>query len=183
MILAEKTNNYCKIKKEQYENFTTKSIQKKYKKSAETVQSQITIEDKSIAERLQLNDKIHITAKREAFITFKDHKQNYKNKPSCRLINPCKPELGRIRTQIVEKIVLHVKSKTKIDQWKNTNKDWFNNIDNKKSHTKICFVKCDFYPSILNELLQNAQKFASKYTMITDEQVHIIKHNQNNIVQ
>ena len=122
----------------------------------------------------------YITAKREAFLTLKDHKPNFNNKPSCRLINPCKPELGKISKQIVEKIVYDVKSKTNINQWRNTNDviNWFNNIDNKNSHTLICFDKCDFYPSISNELLQNAIKFASKYSVITDEQIHIIKHTK-----
>ena len=132
------------------------------------------------AERLKLSDRINITAKREAFLTLKDHKPNFNNKPSCRLINPCKPELGKISKQIVEKIVHDVKSKTNINQWKNTNDviNWFNNIENKNSHTLICFDICDFYPSISNELLQNAIKFASKYSVITDEQVHIIKHTK-----
>ena len=90
----------------------------------------------------------------------------------CLLILPSK--------QIVEKIVHDVKSKTNINQWKNTNDviNWFNNIDHKNSHTLICFDICDFYPSISHELLQNALKFASKYSVITDEQVHIINHTK-----
>ena len=159
---------------------TYESIQKEYKKSTETAESHITREDKNVAERLKLSDRINITAKREAFLTLKDHKPNFRNKPSCRLINPCKPELGKISKQIVEKIVHDVKSKTNLNQWKNTNDviNWFNNIDNKNSHTLICFDICDFYPSISNELLQNAIKFASKYSVITDDQVHIIKHTK-----
>ena len=42
----------------------------------------------------------------------------------------------------------------------------------------ICIDICDFYPSISNELLQNAIKFASIYSVITDKQVHIIKHTK-----
>ena len=78
------------------------------------------------------------------------------------------------------KIIDNVKSKTNINQWRNTNDviNWLNNIDKKNSHTLICFDICDFYPSISNELLQNAIKFASKYSNFTDEQVHIIKHTK-----
>ena len=180
LIPADKTNNYYKLKSEQHETLLNKSIQKEYKKSTETGESHITREDKNIAERLKLSDRINITAKREAFLTLKDHKPNSNNKPSCRLINPFKPELGKISKQIVEKIVHDVKSKANINQWKNTNDviNWFNNIDNKNSHTMICFDICDFYPYISNELLQNAIKFASKYSVITDDQVHIIKHTK-----
>ena len=54
-------------------------------------------------------------------------KENFRNKPTCRLINPCKPELGKVSKQIVEKIV---KTKTNTNQWKNVNDvvNWFNAI-------------------------------------------------------
>ena len=66
------------------------------KKSNDEAVSKITAGDKTIAERLDLSDRIDTTAKRESFITLKDHKPNFRNKPTCRLINPCKPELGRV---------------------------------------------------------------------------------------
>ena len=91
---------------------------------------QVNAEDKRIVEKLELSDRIDITAKREAFITLKDHKENFRNKPACRLINPCKPELGKVSKQIVEKIVYNIRTKTNTNQWKNTNDviNWFNAI-------------------------------------------------------
>ena len=67
--------------------------------------------DIHIAKNLDLADRINTTAERESFITLKDHKENFKNKPKCRLINPCKPELGKIRKQLLEKIVKVVNDK------------------------------------------------------------------------
>ena len=78
LIPADKTNNYYKFNSEQYETLLNKSIQKEYKKSTETAESHITREDKNIAERLKLSDRINITAKREAFLTLKDHKPNFR---------------------------------------------------------------------------------------------------------
>ena len=46
---------------------------------------QADAEDKRIAEKLELSDKIDATAKREAFITLKDHKENFRNKPTSNL--------------------------------------------------------------------------------------------------
>ena len=108
------------------------------------------------------------------------HKPKFKNKPSSRLINPCKPKLGKISKQTLEKIIHDVKSKTNLHQLKNTNDviDWFNDIGNKNSHTMTCFDIRAFYSSISNELLQTAIKFASKYPVITDKPVHIIKHTK-----
>ena len=67
------------------------------------------MEHKSIAESLELSDRIYITAKREAFVTLKDRKPSFKNNPSCTLINPSKPKLGRISKKIGKKIVLDIK--------------------------------------------------------------------------
>ena len=41
---------------------------------------------------LSIDDRVEMTATKEAFITLKDHKDNFENKPTCRLINPSKQE-------------------------------------------------------------------------------------------
>ena len=51
-------------------------MQKEYKKADESIVSQTTAEDKKITERLDLSDRVNVTAEREAFITLKDHKEN-----------------------------------------------------------------------------------------------------------
>ena len=174
-IHADNTNNYYKLKKEQYEELLTKCIQKEYKKSNDKAVSKITAEDKTIAERLDLSDRIDTTAKRESFITLKDHKPNFRNKPTCRLINPCKPELGRVSKQIVENIFHEEKVKTQMKQWRNTcDINWFNNIKDKTSQTMTCLDICDLYRSISSSLLQKSLTFASQYTSITEEEMHII---------
>ena len=55
------------------------------------------------ATKLELDDRIDVTAQKQAFITLKDHKPNFRNNPTCRLINPTKPEIGKISKQILEK--------------------------------------------------------------------------------
>ena len=44
-------------------------------------------------------------AKKEAFITLKDHKVNFANALPCRLINPAKPEMGKILKAILDRII------------------------------------------------------------------------------
>jgi hypothetical protein len=61
-------------------------------------------EAKSIAEKLNLDDRINTIAQREAFVTLKDHKSNFENNPTCRLINPSKSEIGRVSKQILDRI-------------------------------------------------------------------------------
>ena len=98
-----------------------KSIHKNYEKTDGSAINNIIKADTHIAKKLNLSDRINTTAERESFITLKDQKENFKNKPTCRLINPCKPEIGKISKQLLEKIVKVVKDKSKYNHWKNTN--------------------------------------------------------------
>ena len=43
-----------------------------------------------------IDDRVDTTANKDAFITLKDHKPSSATKPTCRLINPTKSEIGRI---------------------------------------------------------------------------------------
>ena len=55
----------------------------------------IELEAQEIARKIHLEDRVNTTAKQEAFITLKDHKPNFANNPTCRLINPVKSEIGK----------------------------------------------------------------------------------------
>ena len=54
--------------------------------------SEINNELKHIAGKLSIGNRIECMKKREAFISFKDHKENFENNPKCRLINPAKSD-------------------------------------------------------------------------------------------
>ena len=64
----------------------------------------IELKAKDIAKKLQLDSRINSTAKREAFITLKDHKPKFANNPTCRLINPAKSEIGKISKQLLDRV-------------------------------------------------------------------------------
>ena len=48
-----------------------------------------------------IDDRVDSMAMKEAFIMLKDHKDNFANRRTCRLINPSKTEVGRISKQIL----------------------------------------------------------------------------------
>ena len=62
------------------------------------------MEAKNIAKSYRLAERIYHLPRSEIFITVKDHKDNFYNKPSCHLINPIKKELGKISKKIIEQI-------------------------------------------------------------------------------
>ena len=91
----------------------------------------INKEAKKIAQNLMLEDRIECFPHRDAFITLKDHKENFHDKPSCRrLINPAKSELGKIAKFYINKII---RAKTKLRQWRSTKEviAWFESLENK----------------------------------------------------
>ena len=93
------------------------------------------------ANSLGITDRIDELPQKSSFITLKDHKGNFANKPTFRLTNPSKSELGRVSKQILEKINKAVVEKTGVQQWKDTRAmlQWFNNIPNKTQNSFISF--------------------------------------------
>ena len=56
----------------------------------------------------------------EAYITIKDHKDEFPNKMLCRLINPSKPNIGKISKTILDTINKNIVRSTEINQPKDT---------------------------------------------------------------
>ena len=112
-----KTTNYYKTAPEDY----MKNVAKTYKKTNPNVPDIITLEDKKIAEKIELADRIEVSASRDSFIKLKDHKPDFINNPTCRLINPSKSEIGVISKNILDSINKEVIQATKVNLWKSLN--------------------------------------------------------------
>ena len=48
------------------------------------------------ANQKNILDKIQVNSKEECFITLKNHKPNFENNATAKLINPAKNEIGRV---------------------------------------------------------------------------------------
>ena len=102
-------------------------------------------------------------AQSRAFISLKNHKENFKNNPKCRLINPAKNNLGLLSKQVLDRINNNIRSKTNSNQWRNTKSviDWFSNIREKKH---------SFLP------------YAMQFTTVSDEDVEINTHSRKTLL-
>ena len=58
--------------------------------------------------------------KQNCFITLKDRKLNFQSKPTVRLLNPAKNELGRISKTTLDKIYVNFRNSLHLNQRKNT---------------------------------------------------------------
>ena len=128
-----------------------------------------------IAKKLRIADRVDTKAEKDAFITLKDHKPNFANKSTCRLINPTKSEIGKVSKKILDRIDSTIAKKRNFNQWKNTTAviNWFKSIENKQDFSFICLDIKDFYPSISQDLLNKVLDFTCNYDNITtDEKKH-----------
>ena len=108
-----------------------------YKKAHPNTVRDIHTENKKIATKLGIDDRVDTTANKDAFITLKDHKPNFANKPTCRLIKPTKPEIGKISKVTLDRINSKITRAPKFNQWKNSTSviEWFKAIENKQHHS------------------------------------------------
>eukprot|EP00794_Sanderia_malayensis_P007476 gene7476-biopygen6026 len=183
-IPADKTTNFYELDKNQHDKLLMNSITTTYKKANDNSIHNINNEALNIATELNLQDRTERMAERNAFITLKDHKDNFDNNPTCRLINPAKSEIGRISKQILEKINTTIRTATALNQWKNTLSviNWFKKVENKQQHTFIIFDIESFYPSISKKLLSDAISFAKTYCNITEQEINIIMHARKSLL-
>lgn len=183
-IPADKTTNYYEVDKTTHDKLIMDNITSTYKKANTNTINAINNEAKDIATNLNIADRAERMAERQAFITLKDHKDNFQNKPSCRLINPAKSEIGRISKKLLENINTTIRQKTGLNQWKNSTSviNWFSSIQDKHQHTFAVFDIENFYPSITEKLLTDAITFAKQHTSITDRDIDIIMHSRKSLL-
>ena len=120
IVPADKTRNLQKIEKEDYNKFLSKNITKAYKKPNRNKVNKLNFDAKKIADKLSISDIIDRLQKNKAYITAKDHKENFQNSPTFRLINPTKTNIGKISKTILNKIIKKLMSSIQVKQWKNS---------------------------------------------------------------
>ena len=184
IVDADKTRNLYCMKTEDYVKLLKENITQKYRQVDGSVTNDIHEEARDIASELDIEDRITDQPKSKAFITIKDHKENFEERTKCRLINPAKPEMGKVSKYILDNINKTIKEKTSVQQWMNTNSviKWFNNIENKKKTRFITFDIVDFYPSISEDLLDQCLSWAQKYTKIKECEIRAIKNSRRTLL-
>ena len=184
IVFADKTTNLYSVEKEDYNKILTERITKSYKKSKMDVVTEINREASQIASRLEIADRMEKFTDKNAYLTFKDHKKDFKRKLQCRLINPAKTQMGMVSKKILENINKIIRSEQNLLQWKNTKSviDWFNGIMDKQSCQFIKFDVEEFYPSITEKLLKKCLEFAKTKTIVTTEESEIILHARKSLL-
>ena len=100
---ADKTRNIYEVSLDLYTKLLN-DVTKHYKHAPDNAQDDINEEAKGIAESLNIANRAEIMAKKNAYITLKDHKTNFSQSLPCRLINPSKSEIGKVSQNILVRI-------------------------------------------------------------------------------
>ena len=108
------------MKPDKYKKILKENITKTYSKAPKQLEPAINLEAKHISMKLELSDRFEKLAQNQAFITLKDHKENFRTKPTCRLINPSKNEMGKVSKTILDKINKELRYQLQYHQWVNT---------------------------------------------------------------
>jgi hypothetical protein len=169
-----KSRNIYESPPDVYDKILKENITKTYKLgSDDMIDDIINYELLNIASDLNIGDRIEIMAKREAFITVKDHKENFEKSPKFRLINPAKSELGKVSKVILDDINSKIRTATGFNQWKDSQSviGWFKDINNKANNSFLSFDIAEFCPSITEELLDKAIKWATNFIPITEQHI------------
>ena len=181
---ADKTSNMYRLTKEEYNKLLNDSITATYKKASAKKEERINTGGKKYAKDAKVADKMEVNAKKDAFITLKDHKENFANNPKTRLINPAKNEIGRISKVILDNINKELLAKLKLNQWKSTENaiDWFKKIERKHECKFVVFDIEQFYQSIKEETLLKALDFAKSKTKILKKDIDVIRHARRSLL-
>ena len=183
-VAADKTSNFYKLPVERYEQLVSNSITASYKKVNANIEQKINKNGKKIADNYNILDRIQVNGNNDSFITLKDHKPNFENNPTTRLINPAKNEVGRISKSILQNINTKLRNNLQLHQWNNTSSvlTWFNNIKSKSKYKFMIFDINNFYPSITSNLLNDSINFAKQYIDINVKDLDTIKHARKSLL-
>ena len=183
-IPADKTTNIYKVSKQYYNKLLKDNITTNYKKAPRNTRINIDREAKEIAQKLKLDDRIERFPNKPAFLSLKDHKDNFENNPKCRLLNPAKSEIGIISKHHLQRINNELRTSLGINQWRNSAGviDWFCSITDKNNCKFVQFDIVEFYPSISEELLTKALNFAKSKLQVSNEEIRIIQHSRKSLL-
>ena len=184
-LFADKSSNVYQVSPEFYRKLLLENVTKDYTIVEPETAKDIDEEAQCIASELKLADRIECHSDAPAFITVKDHKENFHNNTKCRLINPAKSQIGIISKQILQTNNKKLREITGLNQWQSTKEviSWFNNIRDKPSRSLLQLDIVEYYPSISEDLLNKAFKFAENSgAPFTEQQKEIIRHSRRSIL-
>ena len=181
---ADKTSNLYKLSSGEYNRLMHNAVTATYKKASHKIKENIDKGGVKLAKNAGVLDRMEKNNTSCCFITLKDHKQNFTNNPTTRLINPAKNQIGRISKVVLDNINCKLKELLGVNQWNNSFRviEWFKNISDKSACTFSVFDIKDFYPSITESLLKKAVNFARRHIDLSEKDIELIYYARKSLL-
>ena len=181
LVSSDKTNNNYWMDQEEYSKSLDNAITKEYKKGKEEELNKVNEEAAIIAKYYEVEERAKPYGKSSAYVTIKDHKQDFISNRPVRLINPSKSEIGKISKIILDRINSNIRQNLKLPQWRSTNDaiSWFKDLKDKSERKFVKFDIVSFYPSITRKVLMKAINWAKEFTEIKDIEIAAILNARN----
>ena len=178
VIPADKSHKLYKVPVQHYKKMVRNAVTETYKKCSHNEVSKVNSDTLKLVEVHEpgLETKVEVFTQAEAFVTIKDHKDNFPSKADVRLLNPAKPQLGIITKVKLQSINNEIRMKTRLNQLQSS-KDaiaWFSNLKYKRQRYFVIFDVEQFYPSISEEILKKTFKWARTIVPITKADENLI---------
>ena len=127
IVNADKTGNRYEMSASDYKELLHENITRDYKLDRTNKLDSINQDILDHARKLDIEDRMECHIDSNAFLTIKDHKEEFPNSIKCRVINPASNNLGKISKRIIDKINNVCRDKTGVNQWKSTQDvlQWF----------------------------------------------------------
>ena len=181
---GDKTTNYYKTSKENYNEIMRTNITKEYRKASNVELGNVMNTEKKIAKTLKINDRVEVMPQSEANVQFKDHKEDFLNKHQARLINSNKSNLGKVSKEILQNKNDQIRAKLKLNHWQSTADvlKWFKGLEDNERSSFIKFGIDQFYPSITQNLLEKAVEWSENFVEFTEEEKSIVFSTKQNLL-
>ena len=87
---ADKSSNMYRLSKDEYCRLRTNAVTATYKKASNKLKEKVDKAGLKFAKKAGVGDRMEVNGTNNCFVTLKDHKDNFENNPTTRLINPAK---------------------------------------------------------------------------------------------
>ena len=93
-------------------------------------------EEKHVVKYYGIEPRVEKYSQKQCFITFKDHKESFIARPTCRLINPGNTRIGKVSKTILDRVNASIREKCQLAQWRSSKDviDWFNEKSKPEKH-------------------------------------------------
>ena len=186
LVKSDKTNNWYQLEPGEYRKQLRNLITQDYRLAEEEQVDNIDFQAAELARKLGIEDRVERLALEPAQVRVKDHKPNFPEVISYRLITPTKPQMQKVSKVILERVNVELRAKMGLQQWASSKEtlDWYKDLlpRSRRGTRFIQFDIADFYGSIKKDLLLRALEWARQETFLEELGIKVILHARRNVL-